>query len=273
MYIAIDIGGTKTIISGFKKLEPNSIVFTKNIPTGKNYEALKKELFLAIKSNTKKVDGIGISHCGIVDKEKGMCDTSTNLPEFEKKPIVQDFKKEFKCDVKIENDLVCGGIAEAEFGFGKTYNRVYYFTASTGIGGAFVYKVNGKRYIEQIESGHFVIKGEGLDSPTGQIDVLESYVGGRSMEKRFLKKPEEIDDLLLWEKQITYLATAVVNSIVMLHPEIVVLGGGMIEENEYVRKKLQIEIAEELRAREMPIIKITSMGKSVVVNGALALFK
>lgn len=274
MYIAIDIGGTKTIVSGFSELSIDSLIFEKLIPTGRNYSELIEKIFTEIDQNkTGKINGIGISHVGEIDKVKGECNFSSNLPEFMHQPIRKQFEEKYKTKVVLENDLVCGSIAEAEFGYGKNYKRSFYFTASTGIGGGFVYKINGQRFVEQAEIGHWVIKGDGLDSPSGQIDILESYVGGRSMEKRFLKRPEDIDDLLIWEQQVKYIAVAIVNSIVVFNPEVIILGGSMILNNEYVKKKVIIEVKDQLRAKALPIIKISEIGKQVVVYGALALLK
>jgi predicted NBD/HSP70 family sugar kinase len=272
MYFAIDIGGTKTIINGYKDLDLDTLVFSEMLKTDRNFESHINRLRKIIELHSEdSVDGIGLAHVGIIDKEKQICVDSANLPEYINKPIIKLLSRGLTNNTYIENDLVCGALAEAKFGYGKNYERLLYFTASTGIGAAYAYKVDNKTYVQQIEAGFFVIKGMGLSHQSGQVDIIEAYVGGKSMEERFLSKPEDIQDLLLWENQVDYLTTAVVNSLVMFNTDVLVLGGGMIENNEYLKEKLIQKIKIELVTKSLPAIKVSQMKKSVAVNGALAL--
>ncbi|MDQ6986117.1 MAG: ROK family protein [Candidatus Dojkabacteria bacterium] len=275
MYIAIDIGGTKTIVSGFSEVDPSQLVFSSMFSTDRNFDNHIKKIREVIKNNLndQKIEGIGISHVGILDKNKEKCIDSNNLAEFVNKPIKKLIAKDFTDNVRLENDLVCGALAEATFGYGMNYDKVLYFTVSTGIGAAFAYKIGNNINVVQIEAGFFSIKGIGLPHPSGQVDIIESYVGEKSMEERFLKRPEEIQDLLLWEKQVGYLSTAVINSLIMFNTDVLVLGGGMIENNEYLREKLIINIESGMMQKKLPTIKVSKMGKSVAVNGALSLLK
>lgn len=272
MYIAIDIGGTKTIINGYEKLDPATLVFSHIFKTGLSFDQMLDTLTTIIDDNASdNVSGIGIAHVGVIDQATKECVFSINLPTFERKPLVKHLEERYKTEVLIDNDLVCGGRAEAIFGVGKSYDSSIYFTVSTGVGGAFVYKADGGHRVVQIEAGQFAIKGVGMPNGAGQVDTIESYVGGRSMEQRFLRKPEDIKDLLLWENQVSYLATAVINCIIMFSPDIFILGGGMIENNDYLREKLIIEAQKGLKIKPFPTVKISRMGKNVVVHGALSL--
>ena len=274
MYIAIDIGGTKTRILGFKEIDLDTQIFSQVIDTDKSYIKHKKNIFKAIDSSvSKKIKGIGISMTGVIDSEKGKVLISVNLPGFQKKPILKDFKEKYKTDVKIENDTACAALAESLFGWGKNYEKTLYFTVSTGLGATFVYKHNGKFNIKPTELGHQVIKGSGIKCVCGQLDCIDSYIGGRSLETRFLKPPKDLNNLLLWESELKYLVTAVVNGIVIFDPDVLILGGGMIEKNDYVKEKLIAEIGHQLRVREVPTIKISKMATFVAANGALALLK
>lgn len=276
MFVAIDIGGTKTVVKGFSTVEISSTLFTVELPTGRSYKTLLEKVFDVILANSRgaRVEGIGIAHCGIIDRELGMCTLSVNLPEFQNKPIVVDFANRFNTRVEIANDLICGCLAESRFGFGQTYNKLLFFTASTGIGGAFYYRLSGQEYIVQAELGQMLVKTpatfSSADGTTGLVS-LESLAGGKSMEERLVMQSASSDDLLLRESQSLYLSTALVNGIVMFNPEIVVLAGGIIEHSDYLTRKLQQETAKQLAVRGLPPVKTTQMGRDVVVNGALAL--
>lgn len=273
MYIGIDVGGTKTTIGIYENLEKIEPIFHVVFLTDKNFNEFYPKLKEILELQTRKMNikGIGISHTGPIDIERKVCITSANLPDFVNKPLVKNLKKDFNTEVYIENDLVCGAKAEAIFGQGRIYNNSLYFTASTGMGGAYVYKDSiGQVQTQQIEAGFFVIKGNGLRGK--QLDMLESYAGGASMEQRFLRKPEEIKDLLFWEEQVKYIATGVINSAVMFNPEIIILGGGIIESNDYVREKLIIEVKNGLVIQDFPVIKISQFKKDGPMIGALSRF-
>ena len=59
----------------------------------------------------------------------------------------------------------------------------------------------------------------------------------------------------------------------MFHPNVLIFGGGIIENNEYVRQKIQNEINSQVRGVKIPPIEISQFGDKVGVYGALALLK
>lgn len=275
MYIAIDIGATNTRIISFRDISLESEVKGERFPTDKDFEKGYTNIVEAIKkvSEGDRVDTIAISHVGSLNKEKTLMVGSANLPSYAQKPLKENLEKEFSCAVILENDSICAGLAEYAFGEYKEKGRFAYMTISTGMGALFVKKVGETLHIIMADVGHVMVIGDRRECTCGQIDCIEAYASGKSFTKRFLKEAENIDDLRIWERAVEYLAISAVNFITMFRPEVLIFGGGMIENNEYIREKLQYEIQSQLRGTIVPIIAISNFGDKVGVYGALALLK
>ncbi|MEG0415627.1 MAG: ROK family protein [Erysipelothrix sp.] len=163
-YLGIDIGGTNVrvavvdemgeIIEEIKRpslaTEGPEIVLNNIVDMINNLEHFKDCL------------GIGIGIPGPVDTERGCVSLATNLKGFTGYPIVDFFKNEFKLPVYMDNDANVAGLAEALVGSGKGKRVVYYFTHSTGIGGALVV------------DGHVVSGNKGYAGEVGNIVIDRS---------------------------------------------------------------------------------------------------
>ena len=107
---------------------------------------------------------------------------------------------DFKTKVLLNNDAACSVVGESCFGVGKNGERILYITISTGMGGAFVKKDGNKMYIIPVEIGHTIVDLHGKICKCGQKGCIGAYAHGHGLEERFLTKPENIDDLRIWEE-------------------------------------------------------------------------
>ena len=274
MYVAIDVGGTYTRVAVFSALDITTEVDAIRFATEKKYEDQYKKItdFISSVVGSEKITGIRISQTGSISEDKEMLVSSEFCLDFENKPLVASLRKYFGTEnVFYENDATAAGFAELIFGKNKDVNRLAYITISTGVGGVFIKKIQDKYEVLTTELGHMMIAGEKRMCNCGLIDCIEAYVGGHSLSKQYLSDAKDINDLRIWEKAVEYLALAAVNLTRMCSPEALVFGGGMIENNEYIREKLQYEIKSQLRITELPLISISDFGDKIGVYGALAL--
>lgn len=276
MYIAIDIGGTHTRVITFTDLSLESEVSRVKFPTEDKFENQYEKLVKAITSSTqdKKILGISISQTGLISEDKSLLLDSDFCKDFVNKPMKDMLAKEFDTKVLLENDAVCAGLAELVFGNHTDPSRLAYITVSTGVNGMFIKKLQNNTYqLFSPEFGHIKIKGDGRICQCGKKDCIQSYISGDSLKQYYFQNAESIEDLRIWEKTVEFLAIAAVNFTVMFSPTELVFGGGMIENNQYMREKLQYEITSQLRKKYMPIISISEFSDKVGAYGALALFK
>lgn len=276
MYIAIDIGGTHTRVNSFTDLSLASEVRNERFPTEKFFNDEFRKISEAIKitSQNAKLSGISISQTGLISDDKTLLIASDFCKDFEYKPMKEMLEKEFGCHVILENDAVCAGLAELVFGQHDDTSRLGYITVSTGINGMFIKQLQNNKYqLFSPEFGHIKIKGDGRICQCGQADCIQAYISGDSLKQHHATNAENIEDLRIWEKTVEFLAIAAVNFSVMFAPTELVFGGGMIENNQYMREKLHYEILSQLRQKHMPVISISAFSDKVSTYGALALLK
>lgn len=224
----------------------------------------------------KQIRGIGIGAPGAVNPENGEVIFAPNL-KWEDVPLKKELEKELGVPVFLENDAnICTlGIFETEL---KTKPRnVIGIFIGTGIGGGLV--IDGKLYSgfnrAAGEIGHMVIdiggpkcacgnRGcfEALASRTaifrqiqaavkdGQKTILTEMLGDdlkdlRSGDlRKAIRKGDKFTEKII-EDAAEYTGIAVANLINILNPEVVVLGGGVIDALEDEMMAIIIETAKK----------------------------
>ena len=259
---AIEAGGTKFICGiGNEKGE----IFEKiSIPTTVPEETMKKviEYF-----KEKEFEAMGIGSFGPIDPVKSSetygCISKTPKPHWSDYNIVGELKKNFNVPMEFDTDVNGAALGESLWGAGKGLNNVMYITVGTGIGAGAV--VNGKMLqgLTHPEMGHISIKRNENDKYKGKCpfhsDCLEGLASGPAIEERWGEKGYNLEDKNeVWELEAYYLAQALVNYILILSPERIIMGGGVMKQkhmfplirknvkeflNGYVHKK---EILEDI---------------------------
>ena len=231
---AIEAGGTKFICGiGNEKGE----IFEKiSIPTTTPEETMKKviEYF-----KEKEFEAMGIGSFGPIDPVKtsetyGYI-SKTPKPHWSDYNIVGEIKKHFNVPMEFDTDVNGAALGESLWGVGKGLNNVMYITVGTGIGAGAV--VNGKMLqgLTHPEMGHIFIKRNKDDQYKGKCpfhsDCLEGLASGPAIEERWGEKGYNLEDKNeVWELEAYYLAQAVVNYILILSPERIIMGGGVMKQ-------------------------------------------
>ena len=277
MYILFDIGGTKMRIAVSKDGE--TIAETKIVETPQDFEqgiaalgAIAEEL-----AGGEPIKAIAGGIPGPLNKEKTMVANAPNLPLWNNKPLGEDLQKRFNAPVFIENDAVLAGLGEAVYGAGKEKNIVVFMTISTGVGGA---RIENGRVTENtlgFEPGHQIINFQDTNTlcGCGGYGHLEAYVSGSAIEKKYGKKPYEIEDPAIWDETARLLAIGIHNTIVHWSPDIVVLGGSMITKEPGISlEKVRQNVQDIMKIfPEVPSIEKVTLQGAEGLYGALALLK
>src|SRR5690606_22875982 len=85
------------------------------------------------------------------------------------------------------------------------------------------------------EMGHILVRRHPEDSYAGRCpfhgDCLEGMASGPAVEARWGRKAYELEaDHPAWEMESYYIAQALVNYILILSPEKIILGGGVMKQ-------------------------------------------
>jgi len=231
--IGIDIGGTSMkaiLFDGAKILADSSLGTPKD-----NIEhilvmlqALVQPLLERAAEMKIKVEGVGVGVAGCINYEEGKMIISPNIPLISGVKIGQLLAERIGLPVRLENDAACFVRAEALLGAGKKYQSVYGFTIGTGIGGAWCEngKIHHGKWGGTGEPGHMI------------IDVADNIRLEQAYHKLTQNNPAQLADEayrgdVLAEKTFeevgTFLGAAFGNVVNVLSPEIIVVGGGVVE--------------------------------------------
>ena len=259
---AIEAGGTKFICG--LGTEDGKVIERISIPTTTPEETMEQVINYF---KDKKFDVMGVGSFGPIDPVKDSetygCITKTPKPYWSDYNLIGELKKYFDVPMEFDTDVNGAALAESWWGAGKGLKNVMYITVGTGIGAGAV--VDGKMLqgLTHPEMGHIFLKRHVDDKYEGKCpfhkDCLEGMASGPAIEERWGKKGIELaEDDKVWELEAYYLAQGIVNYILILSPQKIIMGGGVMKQkqlfplirqnvqkflNGYVHKK---EILEEI---------------------------
>lgn len=247
-----DIGGTfikHSIFNGFELSE------RKLIPTEahRGSQDLIDRLARMIKAEEKEgqVDGVGISTRGQVDFLHGVIifDPPTVFPDYSGTKLREQLRDRLQSPdlpVIVENDGNCAALAESIFGAAQNYDDSLCVVFGTSIGGAIV---QGKQIYHgcRFSAGEFgmmcfpdgngnTILYEEYASVTALVNMVSamdsSMTSGRRITEALAQGNAEVSHLVdIWCKRV---AIGLASLIHIFNPPCVVLGGGIMENNEIV---------------------------------------
>jgi glucokinase len=264
VYAAVDLGGTKiasALASGDGKW-----IAAESAPTRSSDgpEAVLARIGDLVESLSERAGvkpaAIGMGVPGLVDLDRGVTRFLPNLPtQWREIPAAPILAGRCGCPVYLLNDARLATLGELEFGLGRGVRTMLFFTLGTGIGGGVV--VDGRLQLGPLgaagELGHQTILPEGLPCGCGNRGCLETLASGPAITAEGVRllasglapnlyqqtggnpaavNPHEMalaavaGDELVREailRAARYLAIGAANLVTAIHPELVVLGGGV----------------------------------------------
>ena len=253
--IGLDIGGTKIEIIALDSKSGKEL-YRQRVNTPDNYpDFLSAVTRLVTEAETalQSTGSVGISIPGIVNFDKTFSKAPANLP-FLRLDFAQEVEKILNREIRMENDARCFALSEAIDGAAKGYETAYCIIIGTGVGGSLV--VNRK-----IIRGANNIAGEwGKPAPSvGAINQLADK-GDRLAQS-------------VMNNFYQHLAAALLNIVVIVDPDVIVVGGGC-SRVEGIYTKVPALIENLWKRGKMNLnIKKAMHGDSSGVRGAAWLWK
>ena len=242
---AIEAGGTKFVLGiGDEK---GTIYERHVIDTTTPEETMNK---VAEYFENFEFDVIGLGCFGPIDPNK-KSDTYGFITKTPKTAwidydIVGFLKAKFDKPVGFDTDVNGAALGELVFGAAKGLDSCIYLTIGTGIGGGVV--VNGEMVNGMLhpETGHIMVKRHENDTYEGKCpfhkDCLEGLAAGPAIEARWGDKAINLtDNKDVWEMESYYLAQALSTYILIVSPQKIILGGGVMHQEQLfplIRKKV-----------------------------------
>lgn len=268
MYLAIDVGGTKVLVTSFsddgKKLK------SEKIKTPKDYPDFIEEVKKAVKTviGDTQPNACAIALPGTIDRENGVVVAFGNLP-WENVHVREDLQDTLDCPIVLENDAKMAGLAEAD-AVKDLYSRVLYITVSTGVGVGLI--VDGKIDLSVSDAG-----GRGIMlEHQGKIMAWEEFASGKALKQRSGKLASELeDDSPEWYVIARNIAIGLINEIGAHNPDCVIVGGGVGTHLEKFHEHLheELELYRSKMITKMPQIQKAQHPEEAVVYGGYLLCK
>jgi glucokinase len=211
---------------------------------------------------------LGMGVPGLADLEHGVVKFLPNLPtQWRDVPAGDYLAQAVGCRVRLLNDVRMATLGELVYGHGKAdtsqshQGAMVFYALGTGIGGGLA--IDGRLYLGPMgasaEFGHMTVVPDGPACSCGSRGCLEIYAGGPAITGQGVRlllagqttclyelvegRPERVSPATMAQaaamgdqrvravlvQAAEYLGIAVANTILMVHPNVVVLGGSVAE--------------------------------------------
>jgi len=259
LYGALEAGGTKMVCAVGD--ENGRILERVSIPTGTPADTMPPMLDFF---RDKGISALGIGCFGPVDLNRDSRTygfiTSTPKLAWQNYDIVGAFRQGLGVPVGFDTDVNAAALGEATWGCTRDVANSIYVTVGTGIGAGVI--VNGKPLHGMMhpEGGHILISRH-PDDPLSEgccpfhKNCLEGLAAGPSLEKRWGVRGAELSDRKeVWDLEAYYIAQAICNYIMVVSPEMVILGGGVMHQEQLfplIREKVLEMVAGYIQTEEL----------------------
>lgn len=246
LFAGIEAGGTKFVcaICDVNGKITQKVVIPTTTPDETMPQVIK--FFQAIHVSSP-LSAIGIATFGPVDLNRkspyyGYI-TTPPKPGWGHFNIVGTLKEAFKLPIGFDTDVNGAAIGEHRWGAAKNLDTFLYVTVGTGIGAGEMVSGQLVHGLIHPEMGHmFIPKLPEDEKFTGVCpfhkDCLEGLASGPSMQKRWnIKSATDLPiDHPAWDLEAKYLAYAFANCVLILSPQKIIVGGGVMKRKELYAK-------------------------------------
>lgn len=310
----LDLGGTKLLGLVIDPEHPEAVLATKRVPTPhQGLDALVEALtamVAALASDVGTADAgtlrtVGLGAPGLVDRD-GVLRLGPNLPGLVDVPLAALLGDRTGLAATVDNDATCATWGEHELGAARGYRDAVMCTLGTGIGAGIVAEGRVLRGANGFagEPGHMVVEPYGPPCPCGRRGCWERYGSGsglarlardaaaagripavvqlaggnpgdiRGEDVTEAARDGEKGSLAVLEDFGRWVALGVANLINILDPQLVVIGGGLVEAGDLLLAPIHRALADTvLVSRRRPAVKVVQaqLGERAGAVGAALL--
>jgi glucokinase len=304
--IGVDIGGTKVL--GGVVDETGTVLATTRRPTPADDVARTRDVIVEVVrelARDHEIEAVGIGAAGWIDADRSTVLFAPNLA-WRHEPLRDVVSAGTGLPVIVENDANVAAWAEFRYGAAEdAEDSMVLFTIGTGIGGGIVLGgrlVRGAHGIAG-ELGHVQAVPGGHPCGCGRHGCIEQYASGSSLVRyaqTAVKDDTALGAALLAQaggdvgaitgpmvteaalagdalaidafRQVgTWLGVALADMVQILDPQVIVVGGGVVEAGDLLMKPVLASYQEQLAQRaKSPIAEVrpAKMGNTAGIVGA-----
>jgi glucokinase len=297
------VGGTK--IAAGVVTEEGEILKEARYPTPMSSQRLVETIARAILEVRKgyEIGGVCLAVAGLILAQENKVIFSPNLRAVEGIPLKDELEPRIGVPLTLENDANAAAWGEFRFGVGREADHLVFVTLGTGVGGGVITHGVLLRGAQGAggELGHVTIHATGPRCACGNRGCLEALASGTAIarrarevasehpgsalgrlavERRVLgedvtRLAREGDEIALsvLEEAGRWLGIGLAGFVNIFNPEVVAVGGGVMEAGELILVRAREEVSLRARppSRDLAEVKEATLGPVSGVLGAAAL--
>jgi glucokinase len=218
-----------------------------------------------------RLRAVGLVVPGVVDAQQGIAVYAANIG-WQELPLRKLVEEAVDLPVVLDHDVRAAGLAELAWGAGQGLQEILFVALGTGIAAAVITRgqVSAGATGRAGELGHLPVFPEGEWCACGQRGCTETYASGAALSRRYCAASGRSDvpakDVILragtgdsvaegvFNDAITALGRALVSYVLLMDPEVILIGGGMAASGAALLQPLTREVQAGLAWRAAPTI-------------------
>lgn len=240
LFAAVEAGGTK-FVCGVGSADRS--IATARIDTGTPETTIPEIMafFDEAQRHYGPVSGLGIGSFGPLDLDEASSSYGsimrTPKAGWQGFPLLDVLGRELAVPTAISTDVNTAALAEARMGAGVGASAVAYCTIGTGIGVGFAVDGAIAPHARQAEAGHLLVRRHPDHAGFAGVcpfhgDCLEGLASGPAIMAAWGDSLDNLPgDHPAWALQADYLGQLCAALILMVSPDVIVLGGGVMQQD------------------------------------------
>jgi len=298
VFLGIEIGGTKLQLvlgeTGGQIVERRKLA----VEPSRGAAGIREQIAEAVPelASRHRLKGVGVGFGGPVDWKTGKICRSHQIEGWSEFDLGGWLRELTGVRVRVDNDANVGALGEASQGAGAGFNPAFYVTLGSGVGGGMV--ANGAIYHGtspgEAEIGHVRLDREGTiveqrcsgwavdarvrklkqTAPEGVLARLAAqHPGGEARHLTVALSEGDPAAKRILEETAENLAFGLSHVTHLLHPEVIILGGGLAKTGEPLRRAVEASLARFVMDAFAPgpHVVLAALGEDAVPVGALVL--
>lgn len=281
MYLSIDIGGTSI---KYGVIAEDELIYSSSIDTlanESNFSVLNRlDIILDAVLKEYSIQAVCISSAGMIDSKNGVVIyANENLPNYTGTNIHDHIQTKYNLQSTIINDVNAAALGEAKH---RHVENMFMITVGTGIGGALI--IDNKLYEGQNykagEVGYLMLENgltfEDLSSTTFLVKQMKELTSQTltGFEISKLARDNDANSLKAIDIMTKNLAKGILIITQILDPQLIVLGGGVMESSDLFLPKIKQHIKElDTTQSYNPVIEPAQLGNTAGMLGAYWFYK
>lgn len=239
MLIAVDTGGTKTLVASFS--EAGLLEHSRKFPTPLDTTQYITQLAASIRdlAGTATIDTIVIALPGIVKNGIALWCNHLGWKNFDVRAALADHFP--GTPLLVENDANLAGLAETRT-LAPVPDSSLYITISTGIGTGMITGGVIDPGLRLSEGGRIMIEFDGM------VREWESFASGSAIHATYKRFARDITDDSTWNQIADRISRGLLVLIPMIQPDVIIIGGSIGTYFERYNDQLTALLAERLPA-------------------------